>query len=390
MNSYSLNIIDNNILLIRFNQAVYADDFFRTCNDIQCYLESGAPHGEKPSAVYIDLSRTTWFDMLSLCYLLMFADQAHRLHAKSIEFYLSSDESTIQKDIFLSYLDDNGFLEQMNNIGEVHHGNKQYNRPYSEIHKCVWPLQLFHSSSEIENSIELIKMSLRTELSNELNSFELENVISKVAYFLQETLDNAYKHGYEGSNQENPCALLIRRVRSNDALNLKDYRTKYTEHTPYIGISLFEEKPEYLEICVADIGIGIRRSFLQDPDGKDLSTTDSNILEYILTKGQRSRHKISRQNRTRYGGLYDITMLFQEDRDKLGFKGDSRWFFDEKEMRINSDIPQHSYDGLCHGFAIVGNIGWHKRHSNDYPHKQELLATVEKTGKNCTLRRILG
>lgn len=205
---------------------------------------------------------------------------------------------------------------------------------------------------------------MRNELSSELNSYELEYTSNKVVYFLRETLDNAYKHGYGDTTGYNPCALLIKRVKCNDVPNFQKYHEQYTAHTPYINISLFEEKNEYLEIYVADIGIGLRHSFLTDPDGKEATVTDENILEYILTRGDRSQKKISSLNSTRYGGLYDITIMFQEDDDKIGFKGDSRWFFDRIPQRINPQISQHEYHNLVHGFSVVGNIGWKKRHSD--------------------------
>lgn len=223
------------------------------------------------------------------------------------------------------------------------------------------------------------------ELSDTLSSYELENTVSKVVYFLQETLDNAYMHGYgqvcandsiSSLDGGTPCALLIKRVTCDNTLDLKEYSAQYTQHTPYINISLFKEKQEYIEIYVADVGAGLRHSFLEDPDGIEAGITDENILDNILTNGERSHKIMARASSTHYGGLYDITALFQEDGDKLGFKCDSRWFFDKKSQRINDEIVQNQYQGLSHGFAIVGTISWKKRHTEEYPLIEQLLETV--------------
>lgn len=374
---YTICNIDDSTLHIEFRQIVVADAFFAYCADLQKCFEAATYCEKSFTKVYIDFSQTTWFDTLAMCYLVMFAEQAKQFHSTDIHFFFPDPIPQQNKfTIFHSFLLDNGFLSQMKTIGTFHNLETVVEIQYSDIHKCVWPLQIFHCRSEIQNSVLLIGKHLRNELSHELNSYELEYTINKVTYFLQETLDNAYKHGYEDSANRNPCALLIKRVQSNETLDLKSYRAQYTEHTPYINISLFEEKHEYLEIYIADIGVGLRNSFLLDPDGEDAKITDENILDYILSKGQRSNRKISPNNSSRYGGLYDITHMFQDDGDKLGFKGDSRWFFDKDIKRINANIHQHEYTGLVHGFAVVGSISWRKRHSGDYSLKQEILLPV--------------
>lgn len=375
--------ISSSILYIVFDKTVTADFFFANCSDIQQILEEDTYRGHFFNNLYIDFSGTTWFDTLAMCYMLMFLDCAKQRHTLTIRFYFSEVQEYPHL-VFHAFLSDNGFLSQMERVGEIYNLDVIPEIQYSQVHRCIWPLQIFHQSNEIEDSIDLIKKQLHNELSNTLNAYELENMVSKVTYFLQETLDNAYKHGYEQictvssdfHSGNSPCALLIKRVKSSDTLDLKAYSTKYTKHTPYINISLFEEKQEYIEIYVADIGIGLRRSFLSDPDGKDANVTDENILEYILSDGQRSRKIISSASSTRYGGLYDIMSLFQGDGDKLGFKCDSRWFFDKIPQRINNQIPQGQYRGLSHGFAIVGNISWNKRHSDNYPFRNQILETM--------------
>ncbi len=377
--------ISNSIFYIIFDNIVSADAFFANCANIQKPLEDGVYCGKSFQDLYIDFSKTTWFDTLAMCYILMFVDCAKQRNPLSVRFYFPEADPIEDSHLaFHTFLSDNGFLAQMERIGEMCNFEIVPEFQYSQIHRCIWPLEIFHQVTEIENCIDLIKKRLRNELSDTLNSYELENVVSKVTYFLQETLDNAYMHGYgqayanDGFSlvEGTPCALLIKRVTPGNELNLKKYSIQYTEHTPYINISLFKEKQEYIEIYVADIGMGLRRSFLEDPDGKDAKVTDENILDFILTNGERSHKIMARASSTHYGGLYDIMSLFQEDGDKLGFKCDSRWFFDKKSRRINEEIMQHQYQNLSHGFAIIGNISWKTRHAENYSLIEQLLETV--------------
>lgn len=391
---YKINILDNSHLHIVFDSVVPADSFFAYCAELQDCFKNGVLGNKNIESIYFDFSKTTWFDTLAACYLVMFAELAksNRI-TRDINFFFPDDQdlkdmgdSASNFSIFYAFLHDNGFLAQMKRIGIVKNMDIVAEIQYSSIHKCVWPLQVFHDGSEIEGSIELIKKQLRNELAYELNSYELEYLIGKVAYFLQETLDNTYKHGYGNHAGTKPCTLLIKRVKSNDVLNLNRYREAYTTHAPYLNISLFEEMHEYLEIYVADVGIGLRRSFLEDPDGKDAEITDENILDIILREGQRSRRKMSRVSRSRYGGLYDIAVMFRGDGDKLGFKGDSRWFFDEQQPeRIMDQIPQHTYHGLVQGFAIIGNVSWKKRQTDSYPFINELRKVTNENRQSLYL-----
>ena len=381
---YSIEIYATN-LHIRFRSNVSADLFFEYASELQYIFETRTYGQKRLNSIYIDFSDTIWFDTLAMCYLLMFADQSNRLGLENIHFTFPEDRDieNLQHSLkdylfFHAFLQDNGFLTQMRNIGFVDNLDTVSEIQYSKIHNCVWPLQIFHKKNDIENSIELIKKQLHNELSNELNPYELDYLIEKVTYFLQETLDNAYKHGYGNSRKDNPCALLIKRVRCTNAIDISSYCNTTIKHAPYLNVSLFEEMHEYLEVYVADVGVGLRHSFLEDPNGKDSEITDENILDYILTEGKRSRKKMSTISSSRYGGLYDITAMFKGDGDKLGFKADSRWFFDQKSERINSQIQQHDYDGLVHGFAIVGNISWKKRHSGDYPFITEIQQITQK------------
>lgn len=104
----------------------------------QCLLDAGIYLGKEFSQIYIDFEETTWFDTLSLCYLLMFLDQANHLHHFDIRFFFSCfNNLPVAHSIFRSFLNDNGFLAQMRNVGQIQNLNFIAELKYSDIHKCV-------------------------------------------------------------------------------------------------------------------------------------------------------------------------------------------------------------------------------------------------------------
>jgi len=355
-------------LIIAFEKEVYAIDFFNDCSALQSCLEAISLGDQTFNIIMIDLSKTLWFDTLSLCYLLMFLEKASLEFSTDIKFVLLEcnvlNNVNELKSKFILFLSDNGFISKMKFLTQETNIIDRFisdakNVPYSEIHKCIYQFNILNNSDQIAIEIDAIRQILSQTLKDYLDSYGLNYTINKVLYFLRETMENVYNHAYAEDEKSKLCSVLIKLVKSNNELNLQKYRKQYTEQTPYISISLYEEKSEYLEIYVADVGIGIRKSFLTDPDNEDKDTTDENIIDRILSQGMRSHKKIRALLTTQYGGLYDIVNMFESDGDRLGIKGDSRWFFTKAPVtRINNRILQHVYSGLSHGFAIVGNISW--------------------------------
>lgn len=97
------------------------------------------------------------FDTLAMCYILMFADCAKQRNTLTIRFYFPETDIVEDLLVFHAFLSDNGFLSQMKQIGEVRNLKIVPEFQYSKIHKCIWPLQIFHQVNEIENCIDLIK-----------------------------------------------------------------------------------------------------------------------------------------------------------------------------------------------------------------------------------------
>ena len=163
-----------------FDKTVTADVFFAYCADIQQILEEGTYLGHPFQNLYIDFSKTTWFDTLAMCYMLMFVDYAKQRNNLATRFYfLESHKIEHSHLVFRAFLSDNGFLSQMKRIGTIFYFDAVPELLYSKIHKCIWPMQIFHQADEIEDSIDLIKKQLHNELSNTLSTYELENMIDR-------------------------------------------------------------------------------------------------------------------------------------------------------------------------------------------------------------------
>lgn len=361
---------DGSEVVVTFAAEVSAIAFFHNCLEIQSICESGKYKDLKIDNINFNLFVTEWFDTLALCYLLLFAWNAkHRLKI-DIKFSLP------QKTRFISFLVDNGFYYQMRNLENLNDTSEEIPiAEYSTIHKCFMPLQILTDDEQIPDLIENVSSLVESTFCDIIESSELDYTINKLAYFLQETLDNVYSHAYQEKNK--PCSILIKHVYSKEGLDVEKYEKRYISKTPYISTSLFENYEEYFEVYVADIGMGIRESFLNDPTGADSQISDENILEYILTDGQRSHKRMSRVPDTAFGGLYDIYNQFKEDGDSLGIKADGSWFFNGKRVdRISTDVLYGTYKQLMHGFSLVAAIHINPVITDRYEFVNQLRATV--------------
>ena len=355
-------------LVIRFHKEVTAISFFHHCKSLQVICEEAKYSFNEIETITFDFQESDWFDTLALCYVLLFVHNAKKELRDNISFELPKNPE------FMAFLLDNGFIDQMRKlttkIPEI--SPDVLSISYSKIHRCLLPLQILESKDEISDIVETAKNQLVSIYGMQLPSGELDSTINKLSYFLQETLDNVYAHAYSSST--GPCAILIKRVDCKD-IDVANYQKNYISKTPYINISLFENYETYLEVYISDVGCGLRNSFLNDPAGDDEKVTDQNILEYILSSGERSHKKISSLNRdTYFGGLYDIYYQFSKDYDSLGIKGDSSWFFGKRESeRLNTEVPYHSYKQLMHGFALVAAIQF----KASIPDNYELLSELD-------------
>ena len=359
--------VDYNKKSIRFIQHVYADDFFCDCCHLQTFFEN-----IEHKTLVVDLTKTCWFDTLSLCHLFMFMEKAKIEFNVEFLFKLksNSDMENCEKQFF-SFLYHTGFYSHMQKLGSIEYCGTPDNIgnlfavDYSDVHECIYEFRTISEENQINLEILAFENVLAKSLSGRIDSDSTSYAIHKAVHFLRESLENIFSHAYKPDDSLKICCIIVNIVKSDISLNTRKYEDTYTKRTPYTNISLFNEKNEYIEIYIADLGMGLRKSFLVDPDTKDSEITDENILEYILTEGQRSRRKMKRTDSTQHGGLFNLMNTFYSDGDRLGFKADSRWLFGFKDFaRINNDIPQHSYDKLMHGFAVVGFISWRSNSDN--------------------------
>lgn len=359
-------------LVVCFSKEVTAISFFHHSKQLQKICEEAAYSSSEIETITFDFKQSDWIDTLALCYVLLFAHNAKKELRNNISFVLPDNQQQ------LAFLADNGFIDQMRklttNLPKI--SLEVSSIPYSKVHRCLLPVQILKAKDEISDIVETTKSQLISIYGMQLPSGELDSTINKLSYFLQETLDNVYTHAY--STSTGLCAVLIKRVDCKD-IDVTNYQKNYTSKTPYINISLFENYETYLEVYIADIGCGLRNSFLNDPMGEDFEITDQNILDYILSSGGRSHKKISSLSKdTFFGGLYDIYYQFSKDHDSLGIKGDSSWFFGAGAVtRLNTEVPYHSYDQLMHGFALVAAIQFKASIPENYELLHELESGIE-------------
>jgi len=365
MDSFTFFEIDTE-LFINFNENVFADDFFK-----KAYILQNSCENEKIVSIYVNLQKTTWFDTLSLCYLILFLKKAKIQNNAEITFmvYREDEDHGTEKNIFCSYLIHTGFYFLILQLGAFHKDDDFVSNiaafigeSYSSIHNCIYPVKIISDEKNVDIEISSFQLALEKYLNNELDSESASYSIHKVGYFLRESLDNVFNHAYDEGDCK-LCCIMANIVNCTCNLDTGEYEKNYTSKTPYTNISLFNEKNEYIEIYVADVGVGLRRSFLLYPDTSDSEITDENILGYILTDGKRSQRKVKNYEHTQYGGLFNLIKTFYSDGDRISFKSDSRWLFGQSTpiiKRINKDVFQHEYATFIHGFTIIGFISLEK------------------------------
>lgn len=352
-------LVNNDIMQIVFESKVNAIEFFEFGFEIENGLEK-----LKSEKVLIDLTKTIYFDTLALCYLFMFLKKSHIKNHTIFQFLLiQGEELTEHKKKFVNFLRSTGFysyLEDLNSNGGLSIEKNDFpTNKYSDIHSCIYRFNILMDKKEIDLEIQTFENELTHYLKDRIESNPISYIIHKVAFFLHEALENVFNHAFKESEEIKMCSIIANIVKSEISLDTREYEKNYTSKTPYLNISLFQEKNEYIEIYIADLGMGLRKSFLMNNELQDPKITDENILEYILTEGQRSHTKLRNADSTEYGGLYNLTNTFYADGDRLGFKADSRWLFGkDQKLRINKQIPQHEYSCYVSGFAIVGFISW--------------------------------
>lgn len=350
------------ILNILFDEVIYATSFFEHGHKIQSMLE-GIPFFDEQvgeividvdiDVLHIDLSKTKWFDTLAMCYFIVFLYDAKERTKSKLKFTFAYPDDSV----FSAFLADNGFLyhiEKLDSNDPDLGASDTYDVTYSDVHKCFFPFDVFESRCRIPEIIANIRLRMENAFSSYIKPERLEYLINKTSYFLHETMENVFDHAYVTSHGF--CGILIKNVNCNGGIDYKQYSQKYTSKTPYIKINMYEDSDAYLELYVMDTGCGLKESF-----SPGTNITDDNILDYIFENGDRS-HKKVKEEATRYGGLYDIRELFNQDADGLGIKADSVWRYVYKYdnrnrfSKINVITEHGNHDGLIHGFALVAAI----------------------------------
>ena len=367
-------IKSNGMNTIKFSSQVTALAFFHHAKEIQDLCEGRTNEVPSTQSICFDMLNTEWFDTLALCYIILFAHEAKK-RKTNISFIIPQNKR------FLAFLIDNGFYDQFIQFEpDVHPEKKSWPQiSYSSVHECFLPLQVLSSKEGIKDIIDTTRDQISTLFKNRLSAYKLESTINKVSYYLQEALDNVYIHAFGNGNGYS--AVLIKHVHCEDVNDIEAYQKDYVSKAPYLKIDVFENYNDFFEIYIADVGMGLRNSFLTtDELSKDI--TEENIIEYVFSEGKRSHKKISQMPYTKYGGLCDIFQQFQNDGDSLGIKGESSWYFNKKSAcRVNTEVPYHTFSATVHGFALVAAIRIEKRLPEQYKYKDVLLGKMHSFKK---------
>lgn len=358
-------IMSNGKYTIKFSKQVTALAFFHHASEIQNLCEGKMNDVSSAQSICFDLQNTEWFDTLALCYIFLFVYEAkkRKIH---ISFKIPKSKN------LLAFLIDNGFYDQFVQFEPNVYPEKNYwpQIPYSSVHECFLPLQVLSSKEEIKDIIDTTRDQISTLFKNRLGAYKLESTINKVSYYLQEALDNVYIHAYGNGNGYS--AVLIKYVHCEDVNDIDTYQKDYVSKAPYLKIEVFENYYDYFEIYIADVGMGFRNSFLTtDELSKDI--TEENIISYVFSEGKRSHKKRTLLQDTKFGGLFDIFQQFRNDRDSLGIKGESSWYFNaEIVYRVNTEVPYKTLSATVHGSALVAAIQIEKRLPEQYEYKNVL------------------
>lgn len=380
----------NRELSIKLHNTLTAMDFFETFYDVQNQLEELVF-----KRITVDLSECIWADVLALGTFLMMLRKAKDRYKPDIRFILMSDVREFEHARFCFYLQQNGFLhecarlegrddqeadtvlQRMKEEISSNYNIKLFYDTRYDLHQCVFPYRILTEDNENSQGKmeEEFEKYINQALGGDVSAPDLNELINKAVIFLQETIENAFEHAYDESDETRYCAVYVRLEKNINAVNNThtirnyygklssgdrkmgpaEYRKAIDKFIPYVVDH--EEYDETLVIYVMDIGNGMLKAFGETDQGRDRS-----IIENIFSIGLRSAIK---GKNSKAGGLYMINGLFAQSKDCLAIKSDLNWNRFRCSLNPESYYPalyvskrggKYATD-LVHGFDIVGYIG---------------------------------
>lgn len=353
--------------------------------------------------VTVRFLNTLWIDNLAMIQLFLILYKLKQT-GKKICFDLEFDTNVTEQMRFVKYMDDYGFLKMMEVLEED--GSKQAyaltDSGYKELEagnfqssECFMPFTIIHQREDVAEYIENAVTAFQDRFANQFSEYEKDDFIFQMSVFLQETIGNAFDHGFDDP-QDGFCGVMIRHIhRSNIAdkrkrsysglqnnkkasrpfqsasFTFKNRLQLMGEYNPYrnkIGIRILEN---YMQIFVSDAGMGLLKS-MEISDAK----MERNLINEVFQKGRRSTKNV---RNTLVGGLGMLYQLLQNQENFISIKGEYNWIqiACSKKQDNNGTLNYVHKSGITSpevlkGFTIVGYIDC------DYKQKRKFFVPVEK------------
>lgn len=356
----------------------FADNFLQIQDELELFK----------GKVKVSFEKTIWIDNLPMIYLFLLLKKSKEKWKNDIEFKLS-DKPSVEEMRFLQYLVDYGFWSLMEELSgkkieidscidyvKLEHGN-------FNASKCILPCKIIKNEFEMEGYIAAIHKNLGAHLEKEISDYERENLFFKISVFAQEAMSNVFDHAYS-ENENKYCSIMVRLIkrpdkgvkrcysgcgidnRIFDTNNFTGESLKRLAHekNPYRNSSGIQTMGHYVQIIVADIGMG----FLESMDMKKDAKKERGILNRAFEKGIRSG---KRDRNTDVGGLYMLYRLLGQTGGYISVKGEYNWIqiFCGKKEETKDTLPYVHIDGTdakktLKGVAIVGYINYDQQEYN--------------------------
>ncbi len=350
--------------------------------------------------VEFDVSNCTWIDPIPLLSLLL---SIANLRNCKINLYvpnIQDDNEESKKVLGFIYLE--GFIEQFRKFN-VHIYYK--NNPNELTEKEISGFSLYASDLEYANCtiiratvINLDKLvqsgnyiddwilkmidSIQHDIKNKIDSFSIDEVITRLRLLLSETINNVYEHAY-GENKDKNVGFYVRfrnglannKLPFPDRYKLKAQFRKEHENSPKLERYFIDNIFSFIEIFVIDNGKGLTSNYF--PINNIPDNGFSIAWNKALILGERGINNLNKK--TQYGGLYTINKIIGNNyicgRDHKEWMGHSLPYKGESPSGLRIE---NKYQ--LNGLALIYRLTWDV--ASDIVNDWERLMLKKKIQKN--------
>ncbi|MCI8661574.1 MAG: hypothetical protein HFG54_15245 [Lachnospiraceae bacterium] len=352
--------------------------------------------------VTVRFLNTLWIDNLAMIQLFLLLYKLKQT-GKQIRFDLEYDADATEQVRFVKYMEDYGFLSMMETLEE--NGSKRIgllpDSGYRELEagnfqssECLMPFTIIHRQEDVAEYIEGVINVFQNRFTNQFSEFEKGDFIFRMSIFLQETMGNAFEHGF-ADPRDGYCGVMIRYIHRSDnakkrkrdyyslkgnkkasrpfrsaSFTLKNRLQLEEECNPYRNKTEIKIMENYMQIFVADAGMGFLKSM-----GISDAKMERNLINSVFEKGtERKKGK-----NTEVGGLKMLYQLLQQQENFISVKGEYNWIkiACTKKKDNNGTLEYVHKTGITsadvlRGFTIVGCIDC------DYKRKRDFFVPVPR------------